>query len=131
MQFEFDAQELGRLLLLERGDRYAGPARDHFFYVIPVHDGEVFGYEIVRFAKSREPVQFFLFFFLEDLGPLEVPLSGSALVSHGVTAQLALAVKYLGREIRLAQLNSRSCLVDDINRLVGQESIRNVPLRPV
>src|SRR5262249_10131417 len=99
--------------------------------VIASHEREVFRDEVVRFAQRRQPLKLFLFLLLEDLCALEVTFCRRTLERRGVPAQLPLAIEYLGREIRFAQLHTSTRFVDDVYGFVREESIRNVALRSV
>src|SRR4051812_27202310 len=91
----FDAEELLRLLLLERGNGDARPARDYFFDVV-ARDLDRHQH---LFVVERPPA---------ERGAAEV--YASVAILEGVGARARVATR--------AQLDARSRLVNHVNRLV-------------
>src|ERR1700682_4261448 len=103
MQLHFDAQQLSLFLFFQRGYRYAGPTRDHLFDVIPCDfggDDRFFGLSKTNAGKRRvRPIMY-----------LCVPVI-AVFLSPPHT-----------------QLDARSGFVNDIDRLIRQEAIRDVTM---
>src|SRR5437868_1351166 len=60
---------------------------------------------------------------------VEIALGVCALVVLRGATQFALALMYLCGQVRLAQLHACAGLINDVNRFVRQETIRDVTLR--
>src|SRR6185312_4843526 len=104
VQFSFNAKEFALFFFLQRSHGNAGPTRYYFFDIVASNfrgDDCIVGVASTAVFKRRA----------SPVAQLRVPIIQTALLtSH-------------------SQLDSRACFVNHIDSLVGQEAIRNVPVR--
>src|SRR5437899_2698194 len=126
VQFFLDAQELLRLFFFDGGNRYAGPARDHILDVLAADNAGRGFVEMIFFAKSAQVLALLAFLVRIEARLLELVVRDGVL--HAVNDELDALLHlgdFLGQR-SLAQLHARAGFVDEVNRLVRQEAVRNV-----
>ncbi len=129
MQLVFNAQQLGDFLFFDRSHRDAGPARHHFFDVFfRDHTGRRV-VEIVFLAKLAHVFALFPLFVRVEPRLLELVVRDRVFHAMHDEFDALLNIREIARQGGLAQLHARACLVDQIDRLVRQETIRNVAVR--
>ena len=129
MQLFFDAQQLLRFFFFDRGDGNAGPARYHVLDVLPTDYAGGGFIEVVFFAKGAQVLALLAFFVRVEARLLELVVRDGVL--HAVDDELDALLDFgqLFGQRGLAQLHARARFVDQIDGLVGQETIRNIAIR--
>src|SRR4029077_20677423 len=129
VQLFFDAQELRRLLFLDRHDGHAGPARHDVLDVLAADYAGGRFVEMIFFAKSAQVLALFAFLVRVEARLLELVVRDGVL--HAVNDELNALLDFgdLLRERSLAQLHPRARLVNEVNRLVRQKAVRYVTVR--
>jgi hypothetical protein len=129
VQLFLNPQQLLRLFFLDRGDRHARPAAHHILDVLAAHDAGRRIVQVVLVAQAAQVLALLAFFVGVETSLLELVIRNG--VFHAVHDELD-PLLYLGDLLRqrgLAQLHPRARLVDQIDRLVRQEAVRNVAVR--
>src|ERR1019366_5532243 len=126
VQLFFDAQQLLRFFFFNRGDGSTSPARYHILDVLPTDNAGGGFIEVVFFAKGAQVLALLAFLVRVEARLLEVVVRDG--VFHAVYDELAplLPPRDLPRKGGVALFPPPPRLVNQVNRLVGQESIRNV-----
>src|SRR5208282_545833 len=129
VQLFFDPQQFLRFFFFDRGNRNAGPARDHILDVLPANDAGGGFIEVVFFAKAAQVLAFLAFFVGVEARLLELVVRDGVL--HAVDDEFDALLDFgdLFGQRSLAQLDARSSFVDQIDGLVGQEAVGNVAVR--
>ena len=125
-------QQLVALVLVDRRDRHAGPLRDDLVDLLLADDDlararldvELLAHELQVLARRD-------FLLAVELRLLEVLLRDRALHLLDGDADALVDLAELLAVARLAQLGARAGLVDQVDRLVGQEPIGDVAARLV
>src|SRR5713101_5588538 len=126
VQLFFDAQQFLGFFLFNGSDGYAGPARDHVLDVFPTDNAGGGFLEVVFFAKSAQVLALLAFLIRVEARLLELVVRDGVL--HTVDDELDPLLDFcdlLGQR-SLAQLYACPSFVNQINRLVWQEAIRDV-----
>src|SRR5262249_3787710 len=113
----------------DRGDWNASPARYHVLDVLPTDNAGRGFIEVVFFAKGTQVLALLAFFVRVEARLLELVVRDSVL--HTVYNELdpLLDFRQLCVKRSLTQLYARSGFVNQIDRLVRQETIRDVAVR--
>ena len=129
MQFVFNAQKFGDLFFFDRGHRDAGPAGDHIFDVLFGHDSGGGIVQIVLLAKLALVFALLAFFVGVEPRLLELVIRDGVL--HPVNDELdpLLDIGQIGGKSRLPQFDAGTRFVDQIDRLIRQETVRNIAVR--
>ena len=130
VQLVFHAQQFGRLFFGQSVDRDAGPHGQHFGDGLLVH--EVKGFAAgglgcrVQFVLARDETALLLF---EGLGLLEgAALHGRLLVgAHACDVLVETLDRWRG--VHAANTQATAGLIDEVNSLIGQESVRDIAVR--
>src|SRR5262245_9858072 len=130
MQLGFHAQQLVAFVLIDRRHRDAGPLRHHFVD-LGLADDHLARARLDRkaFADELQVLARGHLLLAVELRLLEVFLRGGAFPLLDGNAAALVDLAELLAEPRLAQLGAGASLVDEIDRLVGQEPIGDVPVR--
>ena len=126
VQLFFHAQQLLRLFFLDAGDGHAGPAADHVFDVFAADDAGGGVVEVILVAQGAQVLALLALLVGVEARLLELVVRDG--VFHAVHDELdaLLDLGDLLGQRGLAQLDARAGLVDQIDRLVGQEAVGNV-----
>ena len=129
MQFLFDAQEFLRFFFFDRSDGDAGPARDYVFDVFAVDYAGGRLVEVIFFAQGAEVVALLAFFVGVEARLFEFVIRDG--IFHAVHDELDALLDFgdLFGKRGLAQFDAGSGFVDQVDGLVGQETIRDVAIR--
>src|SRR5438105_2935205 len=130
VELRLHAQQLVALVLVDRRHRHAGPLR-HDLVDLGLADDDL---ARVRFDVELLPHELQVlagghFLLAVELRLLEVLLADGALHLLDGDANALVDLAELLAVAGLAQLRTRASFVDEIDRLVGQEPIGNVPVR--
>ncbi len=126
VQLLLDAHELLRLFLLDGGDGHAGPAGDDLFDVLlGDHAGRRL-VEVVFFAQRAQVLALLALFVGIEARLLELVVGDGVLHAMDDELDALLHVGDLVGQRGLAQLDARARLVEQIDRLVGQEAVGDV-----
>src|SRR5712691_438228 len=126
VQLFFNTQQLLSFFFLDRSYRNAGPARYHVLDVLPTDNAGGGFIEVVFFAKSAQVLALFAFLVRVEARLLELVVRDGIL--HTMDDELDSLLdfrNFLGQR-SLAQLYACPSFVNQINRLVWQEAIRDV-----
>ena len=126
VQFFFNAQQLLGFFFLNGGDRDAGPAADDLFDVLAGDDAGGRVIEVVFVAQGAQVLALLAFFVGVEAGLLKLVVGDGRV--HAVDDELDPLVDFgdFFGQGSLPQLDARTCLVNQVNGLVGQEAIRDV-----
>src|ERR1700690_3682 len=129
VQFFFDAQQLLRFFFFDRSDRHAGPAAYHVLDVLPTDNAGGGFIEVVFFAKSTQVFALLAFFIRVEARLLELVVRDGVLHTMDDELDPLLDFRQFFRQRSLSQLYARAGFVDQIDRLVRKEAIRNIAVR--
>ena len=125
-------QELVAFVLVDRGQRHAGPLRDDLVDLALADDDPAGARLDVELLADELQVLARLHFLLAiELRLLEVLLRDGRFHLLDRDADAAVDLAELLAVARLAQLRARAGLVDEVDRLVGQEPVGDVAARLV
>src|ERR1019366_5097485 len=126
VQLFLDAQQFLRLFFFDRGDRHSGPARDYVFDVFAVDYSRGRLVEMIFFAKATQVLALFALFVGVEASFFEFVIRDG--VFHAMHDELNALLDFgqLFRQRSLAQFYTGSGFVDQVNCLVGQETVRDV-----
>src|SRR5581483_5502285 len=129
VQLFFDTQQLLRLFFFNRGDGYAGPARNHIFNVLTANYTGGGFVEVILLTQGAQVLAFLAFLVGVEARLLELVVRDGVL--HAVHDELdpLLNFRDLFRQGSLAQLHAGAGFVDEVDGLIGQEAIRDVAVR--
>src|SRR5262249_52036758 len=114
--------------LVDRRDRYAGPLRDDFVDVA-LADNNTADLAVKPLASELQVLPRRRFLVAIELRLLEVLLRGRALHLFDGDADALVDLRELVAVAGFLQLRARACLVNEIDRLVWQETICDVAAR--
>ena len=127
MEFVLHAQQLRSLFLREAVDRDAGPVREHLGDGLFVN--QVKGLATRCLHRRVELVSFddeFALLLLEGLGLFEGALLHGRFFVGAHASDILVEALGGGRSGHASDAQSATGLVDEVNRLVGQETVRDV-----
>src|SRR6266436_7055869 len=129
VQLFFDAQQFLRLFFFNGSDGHAGPARYHVLDVLPTDNAGGGFIEVVFFAKGAQVLALLAFFVRVEARLLELVVRDGVL--HTVDDELDALLDFgdVFRQRRLPQFHAGARFVDQVDRLVRQEAVRNVAVR--
>ena len=129
VQLFFDAEQLLRFFFFNRGDRHAGPTRDHVFDIFAVDDAGRGLVEMIFFAQGAQVLALFPLLVGVEARLLELVVRDG--VFHAMDDELDALLdfgQFLGKR-SLAQLHARSRFVNEVDGLVRKEAIRDIAVR--
>ncbi len=128
VQLFLDAQQLLRFLFLDRGHGHARPARDYFLDVLaPDHPGGGI-VEMILFAQGAQVLALLALLVRVEARLLELVVGDGILHTVGDELDPLLHLGDLFGQRGLAQLHARPGFVDQVDGLVGQETVRNIAI---
>jgi hypothetical protein len=132
VQLVLHAEELLRLLLGELVHRDAGPHREHlgdglFVDLVEQVDAGVLDLALLGLLLGQEV----LLGVAEAAGLLEVLLLDGLLLGLDDASELVLEVLVVGRRLHALDAQAAAGLVDEVDRLVGQEPVGDVAVGQV
>ena len=132
VQLVFHPQQLVALVLVDRRHRHAGPLRDDLVDLrLADHHPARAGLDVEALAHELQVLARLHFLLAVELRLLEVLLRDRVLHLLDGDADAAVDLAELLAVAGLAQLGARARLVDQVDRLVGQEPIGDVAARLV
>jgi len=129
VQLLLNAEQLLRLLFLDARHRHAGPARNHILNVLAAHNARGRVVEVILFAQRAQCLALLAFLVGIEARLFELMVGNRRI--HPVDDELD-PLLHLGDLIGqrgLAELDARAGLIDDVDGLVGQKTIRDVAVR--
>ena len=129
MQLFFHAQQFLRLFFLDAGYGYAGPAAHHVLDIFAAHNARRRIVEVILVAQSTQVFALLAFFIRIEPRLLEFVIRNRRI--HAVHNELDPLLNFgnLFRQRGLTQLHPRARFINQVDRLVRKEPIRNVPVR--
>src|SRR6202047_491334 len=129
VQFFLNAQQLLGFFFFNGRDGHAGPTRYHVLDVLPTDYAGGGFIEVVFFAKSAQVLALLAFLIRVEARLLELVVRDGVL--HTVDNELDALLDFgdfLGQR-SLAQLHPSSGFVNQVDRLVRQETVRDITVR--
>src|SRR6202158_500870 len=131
VQFRFDAQKFLLLVFLDRSNRDARPARDDFFDIFASDDAGGGVVQLITLAQASEIFLFLALFFGIETRFLEFVRGNGTF--HPVRDELHALLHFADffGNAGLAELDARAGFVDQIDGLIGKETVGNIAVRGV
>jgi hypothetical protein len=131
VQFLFDAEQFLLFVFFDRGHRNAGPAGDHLFDVLAGDDARR-GFVNVQFFAELAQVLLFLALLLGvETRLFELVICDGGFHAVGDELDALDDLVDLFRQGGLAQLDAGAGFINQVNGLIREEAIRDVPVREI